>query len=221
MISHSRRGLRILTKANNIGTAVSPHFILASGSSRRLQLLNQIGIIPDLVISPNIDETYLEGAKPRQHTSRLSMEKASVISIKYPNSIILSADTIVIKGNKILSKPTNASDALNCIKMLSGGRHRVITSVCIIDTKENKKLKLVQSIVKFKSLSAFEIDTYIESGEWRGKAGGYAIQGLAAQFIPWISGSYTNIVGLPIFETSCLLYSVGLCTISRNMDEKV
>ena len=210
-----------MTKTNNISTTTFPHFILASGSSRRLKLLNQIGVNPDLVISPNIDETNTNGVKPRQHTSRLSIEKASVIRIKYPGSVILSADTIVIKGNKILSKPATASEAHDCIKILSGGRHRVITSVCVIDTNENTKLKLVQSIVKFKTLSAFEIDKYIESGEWHGKAGGYAIQGLAAQFIPWISGSYSNIVGLPIFETSCLLSSIGLCAISQSIDYKV
>ncbi len=179
-------------------------FILASASPRRLQLLQQIGIAPDQTISADIDETSRMAELPDKYALRMAEAKASVIAKKYPDAIVLAADTVVAAGRRILPKAEDEATARKCLKLLSGRRHRVYTAVCV-----NKKSRVVMTAVRFNRLDDKTIDRYIASGEWRGKAGGYAIQGLAESFIPWISGSYSNVVGLPLAETAHLLKVSG------------
>ena len=185
------------------------HFILASGSSRRSDLLEQIGIKPDLILSPDIDESPEAKELPLSYVKRLALKKNIVFRKKYPNSIILSADTIVSTGRFILPKAENIVMAEMCLRKLSGRRHKVYTSFVLSEPNNISKTKTVQSIVKFKRLDEKEISYYLSSNEWQGKAGGYAIQGFASSFINFISGSYSNIVGLPLAELYRMLISIG------------
>lgn len=175
-------------------------FVLASASPRRLELLAQIGLVPAEIVVADIDETPLPNEAPRQYAARMAREKALAVTRDIP---VLAADTTVVMGRRILGKPTNADMARAMLKTLSGRRHRVISAVALRDKR--MRVKLAESTVRFKTLSGVEIEDYIDSGEWQGKAGGYAIQGRAAAFVPWISGSYSNIVGLPLYETQILL----------------
>lgn len=185
-------------------------FVLASASPRRLQLLAQIGIRPDEVDAPEIDESPLKAELPAQHAVRLAAEKARIVASRHPGSIILAADTVVGAGRRILPKAEDEPTARKCLQLLSGRRHQVHTAVTVVDNKGILRQKLVTSRVKFIQLSAKDIEDYIASGEWEGKAGGYAIQGLASAFIPWINGSHSAIVGLPLAETRMMLMSAGL-----------
>ena len=185
------------------------HFILASGSPRRSDLLEQIGIKPDLILSPDIDESSKAKELPLTYVKRLALKKNIVFRNKYPNSIILSADTIVSTGRFILPKADNIVMAEMCLRKLSGRRHKVYTSFVLSEPNNISKTKTVQSIVKFKRLDKKEISYYLSSNEWQGKAGGYAIQGFASSFINFISGSYSNIVGLPLAELYRMLISIG------------
>jgi len=185
------------------------HFILASGSSRRSDLLEQIGIKPDLILSPDIDESPEAKELPLSYVKRLALKKNIVFRNKYPNSIILSADTIVSIGRMILPKAENIVMAEMCLRKLSGRRHKVYTSFVLSDSNNVVKTKTVQSIVKFKRLDEKEILFYLRTNEWEGKAGGYAIQGFASSFTNFISGSYSNIVGLPLAELYRMLISIG------------
>ena len=185
------------------------HFILASGSPRRSDLLEQIGIKPDLILSPDIDESTEAKELPLTYVKRLALKKNIVFRNKYPNSIILSADTIVSTGRFILPKADNIVMAEMCLRKLSGRRHKVYTSFVLSEPNNILKTKTVQSIVKFKRLDKKEISYYLSSNEWQGKAGGYAIQGFASSFINFISGSYSNIVGLPLAELYRMLISIG------------
>jgi septum formation protein len=179
--------------------------ILASASPRRLELLRQSGIVPDKVIPADIDESTRKGEIPASYAKRIAIEKAQKIKNSGISGIILSADTVVGVGRRILPKTETEQEARDCLKLMSGRRHRVLTAVSIISAAGRQKTVVVTSVVKMKRLTPAEIDGYIQSGEWKGKAGGYAIQGKAAAFIPFISGSYSNIVGLPLFETLQLL----------------
>jgi septum formation protein len=180
--------------------------ILASASPRRVQLLAQIGITPTAIIPANIDETPLPRETPATYVLRVARTKAAAISKSHPAQPVLAADTVVALGRRILPKAEDEAAARACLALLSGRRHRVMTAVCVVDGAGTLRHKTVTSIVKFSVLTPAMIDAYIASGEWQGKAGGYGIQGAAASFIPFISGSYSNVVGLPLFETAGLLH---------------
>ena len=190
-------------------TKLNKHFILASSSKRRLELLSQIGVKPDLILSPNIDETIFYKEHPQIYVKRMSLEKNRVFQPKYPESIILTADTVVSIGRRILPKTMDINKAEECLKLISGRRHKVLTSFTIYTPNNPLKTKTIESIIKFKRLHPDEISYYLASKEWKGKAGGYAIQGIAASFINFISGSYSNVVGLPLAELYRLLISIG------------
>ncbi len=190
-------------------TKLNKHFILASSSKRRLELLGQIGIKPDLILSPNINEAKFSKELPHIYAKRMSLEKNIVFQLKYPKSIILSADTVVCVGSRILPKTMDRNTAEECLKLISGRRHRVYTSFTLHSPNNSIKTKIIQTIIKFKRLHPDEISYYLASKEWEGKAGGYAIQGFAASFINFISGSYSNVVGLPLAELYRLLISIG------------
>ncbi|MEO1611225.1 MAG: nucleoside triphosphate pyrophosphatase [Pseudomonadota bacterium] len=179
--------------------------ILGSASPRRRELLAQIGVTPDEVRPADIDETPQKGELPRAYALRLAEEKARAIDA---DDLILTADTVVAVGRRILEKPVDEAEAIKFLLLLSGRRHRVITGVALRHG-ERVWTRRVESQVKFKRLSDDEISAYIRSGEWRGKAGGYAIQGIGAAFIPWMQGSYTAVVGLPLTEVAGLLQGAG------------
>ena len=189
--------------------ATGPLLVLASASPRRLDLLRQIGLKPDRVDPADIDEIPRPGELPPAHAIRLAEEKARAVMPRHPGAYILAADTVVACGRRILPKPLDAASARACLKMLSGRRHRVYGGIALASPDERLTLRRVDSHVTFKRLSDAEIAAYLSSGEWRGKAGGYAIQGRAAALIRWVSGSYSNVVGLPLFETFQLLIGRG------------
>ena len=182
-------------------------FILGSASPRRLELLAQIGVRPDAVRPPDIDETPRKAEEPRPYCRRIAAEKAAAVEAG-PEDIVLCADTTVALGRRILGKPADAAEAARFLRLMSGRRHKVVTAVAV---RRGDRLwqRDVQSVVRMKSLSDPEIDSYIASGDWQGKAGGYAIQGPAGAFIPWISGSHAAIMGLPLAETANLLVAAG------------
>ncbi|SPJ31189.1 Maf family protein [Falsiruegeria mediterranea] len=182
-------------------------FILGSGSPRRLDLLAQLGVQPDAVRPPDIDEDPRKAELPRPYCVRIAREKVQAVEAA-PEDIVLCADTTVALGRRIMGKPADAGEAAKFLHALSGRRHRVITAVAV---RRGDKLweRDVVSQVKLKRLSDVEINAYLATGDWQGKAGGYAIQGPAGAFIPWISGSFTSIVGLPLSETAGLLQAAG------------
>lgn len=186
--------------------------VLASASPRRLELLAQIGIKPHLVAPTHIDETPNPSEKPEQLVMRLACEKALASN---EDGIILAADTIVVQNNRIFGKAATADEARYILNKLSGKQHRVMTAIAVKIKSPPEKLpktlwsKIVTTKVKFKCLSPADIETYIQSNEWQGKAGAYAIQGLAGQFVKTINGSYTNIVGLPLYEVTNMLRGAG------------
>lgn len=182
-------------------------FILGSGSPRRRELLAQIGVVADDIRAPDIDETPLKNELPRPYCARMAREKVAAVAADEAD-IVLCADTTVAVGRRILGKPADASEARAFLSLMSGRRHKVITAVAV---KRGDKLwqRDVQSTVRMKSLSEAEIAAYLATEDWQGKAGGYGIQGPAGAFIPWISGSFTGIVGLPLAETANLLIAAG------------
>ena len=184
-------------------------FILASKSSQRLALLKQIHVIPDLVVSPNVDEIQKKHERPDQFVSRLALEKATFVFTQHKGNIVLAADTAVCCGTRVLEKTGDKKVAENWLKLLSGRRHRVITGLCILDAKGKKYIRRVTTYVRFKRLDQKEIDTYIKTNEWIDKAGGYAIQGCASSFVISIFGSYSNVVGLPLYDVLQLLNGLG------------
>ena len=186
-----------------------PILVLASASPRRLELLRQIGIVPDHVAPADIDETPLKGELPAGHVVRLAEAKARAVRPRHPDAFILAADTVVACGRRILPKAEDEAAARACLSLLSGRRHRVYGGVALLTPAGDLAIRRVVSQVAFKRLSEQEISAYLASGEWRGKAGGYAIQGRAAALISWIAGSYSNVVGLPLYETAQLLAGRG------------
>lgn len=186
-----------------------PQLVLASASDRRVMLLAQAGLPPDLVAPADVDETQLPGEKPADLASRLAELKARRVSEDRPGAFVLAADTVVACGRRTLPKAETADQARACLGLLSGRRHDVITAVAAIAPDGRLARRRVGARVTFKRLSALEIEGYLASGEWRGKAGGYAIQGLAGAFIPDITGSYTAVVGLPLYETTAMLEGLG------------
>jgi len=192
-----------------------PKLVLASGSPRRLALLNQAGIEPDSLQPAEIDEIPLKGELPRALANRLAREKAQVAlaSVKIDEALrgsyIVAADTVVAVGRRIMPKADMLEDAAACLRLLSGRNHRVYTGICLVTPKETFRQRLVETRVRFKRLSGEDLEAYLASGEWRGKAGGYAIQGLAGSFVVKMVGSYTNVVGLPLYEALSLLSGEG------------
>ena len=186
-----------------------PKLILASASLRRLDLLAQIGIVPDKVMPADINEEPISGELPKGHALRLAREKAIKVASDNPDSIILAADTVVGVGRRILPKTETIDEARQCLELMSGRGHRVFTGVAVIKANGEKISRVVETRLKMKQLSDAQITQYIESGEWKGKAGGYGIQGRAGAFISNLIGSYTNVVGLPLFETRNLLTGAG------------
>ncbi|HEX5008062.1 MAG TPA: Maf family nucleotide pyrophosphatase [Hyphomonadaceae bacterium] len=183
--------------------------VLASASPRRLALLEQIGLKPDIVAPSEIDETPLKQERPRQLALRLAVEKGRAAKATHGGDFVLSADTVVACGRRILPKAETQDEARACLDTLSGRAHDVITGIAVLAPDGREASRVVESRVTFKRLSREEIEGYIAVGEWRGKAGGYAIQGRAAALITDISGSYSGIVGLPLHETACLLEGLG------------
>lgn len=190
------------------GSAPAP-LVLASASPRRRDLLAQAGIVPHSVAAAGIDETPRKRELPRPHAARLAREKAHAVAARYPHAFVLAADTVVAAGRRILPKTETEAEARACLALLSGRAHRVFTGVALALPGGGLKERMVETRVTLKRLSAAETDAYIASGEWHGKAGGYAIQGRAAAFIPRIQGSYSGVVGLPLAETVALLRGAG------------
>src|SRR6188474_3622287 len=192
-----------------------PKFVLASGSPRRLSLVNQIGIEPDALRPADIDEIPLKGELPRACANRLARAKAEAalaavrLDEELRGSYIIAADTVVAVGRRTMPKAELLEDAAACLRMLSGRNHRVYTGICLVTPKEAFRQRLVETRVRFKRLSNEDLEAYLASGEWRGKAGGYAIQGLAGTFVVKMVGSYSNVVGLPLYETLSLLSGEG------------
>jgi len=184
-----------------------PRLVLASASPRRRDLLAQVGIQPDSITATHIDETPLPRELPRACAIRLARAKVESASAS-PEELVLAADTVVAAGRRILGKAGDADEAAGFLRLLSGRRHRVITAIAL-RRPDRIVERAVETAVRFKRLSEPEIEAYLASGEWRGKAGAYAIQGRAAAFIPWIGGSYSNVVGLPLAETVALLTGAG------------
>jgi septum formation protein len=184
--------------------------VLASASPRRLELLKQIGVTPAAIRPADVDESPLAGELPRALALRLAEAKAVVASKALPtDELVLAADTVVACGRRALPKAETETEARACLKLLSGRRHRVITGIALARGGVLVSSRLVETRVGFKRLSQAEIDAYLSCGEWRGKAAGYAVQGRAALFVRFLEGSYSNVVGLPLFETAALLEGAG------------
>ncbi len=197
-------------------SAETPELVLASGSPRRLTLLAQIGVEPEHVLPADIDESPKRAEAPRALALRLATEKAkasaeiAALRLKDRRTIILAADTVVSVGRRILPKCELTDEAEACLRLLSGRAHRVHTGLCVITAKGAVKQKIVETRLRFKRLSRDELAAYLASGEWRGKAGGYAIQGFAGAFVVRLIGSYSNVVGLPLAEAAAMLASEGI-----------
>lgn len=184
-------------------------FILASASPRRLALLAQIGVTPDAVEPADVDETPFPAEKPRPYAARVARAKAEAVAPRHPGAFVLAADTVVACGRRILPKAEREAEARQCLALLSGRRHRVIGGICLLGPDGSSHERIVETRVGVKRLSAAEADAYIASGEWSGKAGGYAVQGLAAAYVDFLNGSHSNVVGLALAETYALLAGLG------------
>ncbi|MFM2043837.1 MAG: putative maf protein [Pseudomonadota bacterium] len=192
-----------------------PPLVLASASPRRRDLLSLIGLAPDAIDPADIDESVRKGEQPGPHALRLAREKAAVVAARRPGAVILAADTVVACGRRILPKAEDEATARACLDLISGRRHRCYTGVCVIGADRREWTRTVMTSVVFKRLSPREVEAYIASGEWNGKAGGYAIQGLAALFVREIIGSHPNVVGLPVQEVGHLLTAAGIDPLHR------
>lgn len=182
--------------------------VLASSSPRRRDLLSQIGVVPDRIASPDIDESPLKAELARVYALRMAVEKAHAVE-RTAGEIVIAGDTTVAVGRRILPQAADAEMQRGFLKLLSGRRHHVLSAVCVIDSEGRARSRLSDSIVRFKRLSDAEMDAYIASGEGLGKAGGYAIQGRAEALIDWMAGSHSGVVGLPLYETRALLRAAG------------
>ena len=182
--------------------------VLASTSPRRRDLLARIGVVPDRIAAPDIDEAPHKDELPRDYVRRVALGKALAVE-RAPDEIVLAGDTTIAVGRRILGKPDDEADLRRMLALLSGRRHHCLSAVCLVDLSGKPRLRLSDTVVAFKRLSDAEIDRYVASGEGMGKAGGYAIQGRAEAFVRFLSGSHSGVVGLPVFETRALLESVG------------
>ncbi len=193
--------------------AARPRLVLASASPRRAALLSQAGIVPDAIIAPNVNEEAFQYELPRNYALRLATDKANAIALSEKDALILAADTVVACGRRILPKAETNDEVRYCLELLSGRQHRVFTAVSVKDSRKGTnggpRTRVAMTHVAFKRLSADEIVRYLVAGEGLGKAGGYAIQGLAEVFVRQINGSYSNIVGLPLLQTVSLLNAAG------------
>jgi septum formation protein len=207
--------MRSRTTPTGRRAGIRPKLVLASASPRRMQLLGQVGLEPDGLRPASIDESPVKTELPRTLATRLSRAKAESARDQIANdkeladAFVLAADTVVAVGRRILAKPDTIEQAIAALQLLSGRNHHVLTSVCLITPDDKVRQKLVDTRVRFKRLSKDELESYIASREWRGKAGGYAIQGIAGSFVQKIVGSYTNVVGLPLTETMAMLSGEG------------
>ncbi|MBK1662713.1 Maf family protein [Paracraurococcus ruber] len=189
--------------------AERPPLVLASASPRRRELLARIGVVPDRLLPTDTDETPRKAELPRQLAARLAEAKAAAAAALAPDSLILAADTVVGVGRRILGKPADAAEARRFLALLSGRRHHVITGVVLRRPDGGAARRVVDSVLAFQRLTEQQIEAYVAGGEWEGKAGGYAIQGQAEMFVRFLSGSHSNVVGLPLFETAQLLRGAG------------
>jgi septum formation protein len=196
-----------LTAPVSVTGVSAPRLILASASPRRRELLARLGLAPDEVAPTNIDESPLKGELPRDYAQRMAREKA--LAVQDGDAHVLSGDTVVALGRRILPKAEDEATARECLALMSGRRHRVLSAIALRCPDGALRQRISETIVRFKPLSGAEIDSYIAGGEWHGKAGGYAIQGSAEGLIAWISGSHSGVVGLPLFETRALLRAAG------------
>ncbi|MGP1281952.1 MAG: Maf family protein [Parasphingopyxis sp.] len=183
--------------------------VLASASPRRRELLARIGVEPAETDPADIDETPRSGELPRDYAMRMAAEKAAAVAPRHPGSPVLAADTVVAAGRRILAKTEDEGEARDCLALLSGRRHRVLSAVTLIDATGQARHRLSTTIVTFKRLTDAEIAAYLARGEWRGKAGGYAIQGFAEAWVRFLAGSHSGVIGLPLYETRTLLESAG------------
>lgn len=186
-----------------------PRLVLASASPRRLDLLRQIGIDPDAIEAAGLDETPIPRESPRALAQRLACAKADCVATRLSGAFVLAADTVVAVGRRILPQAADARQVRDCLALLSGRSHRVLTAVSVVSTGGRRATRLVESRVRFKRLGPAEIEDYVAAGEGQGKAGGYAIQGRAAAFVIELQGSYSGVVGLPLYETANLLTGLG------------
>lgn len=187
----------------------APSLVLASTSPRRRELLARIGLEPARLAAPDIDETPLKSELPRAYVARLAESKARAVD-RAADEVVLAGDTTVAVGRRILEKPADEADLRRMLGLLSGRRHHVYSGVCVVGADDRPHVRVADTVVAFKRLTPAEIDWYVASGEGMGKAGGYAIQGKAEMFVRFLSGSHSNVVGLPIFETRALLTSAGV-----------
>ena len=184
-------------------------FILASASPRRVELLARLGIVPDAIDPADIDEDPAKAELPRPHAGRLAREKALAVAQRHPDALVLAADTVVSVGRRILPKADNEATARHCLALLSGRRHRVTTAVAVVAQDGTLRERISETVVIFHRLDAAAIDALIAAGDWRGKAGGYAIQGSAEAYVRWLSGCWSAVVGLPLADTRALLTASG------------
>ncbi|NBB83966.1 MAG: septum formation protein Maf [Alphaproteobacteria bacterium] len=191
------------------GAAHRPPLVLASASPRRVDLLAQIGIVPDAVDPADVDETPLTGELPRPHAERLAVAKAEAVAPRHPGALVLAADTLVAVGRRILPKAETEAEARRCLALLSGRRHRVHGGLAVLAPDGRRVVRVVDTVVRFKRLTEAEIAAYLATGDWRGKAGGYAIQGPAAAYVAFLSGSHANVVGLPLHAVHQALTGLG------------
>ncbi len=189
---------------------MSNGLVLASASPRRLELLGRLGVVPQCIDPPDLDETPLKAELPVAYAKRLARQKAELVAARHPGAAVLAADTVVACGRRILDKAETEDSARRCLMLLSGRRHRVHGGLCLITPDGQAKMRVVSTVVTFKVLTEHEIATYIDSGEWHGKAGGYAIQGYAEAFVRQLIGSHSNVIGLSLYETRNLLAGVGI-----------
>ena len=192
-----------------VSDSANKRLILASASPRRKDLLAQIGIVPDFIKPADVDESPRRHELPRDLAERLAYTKAQSVTACHPGAFILAADTVVACGRRILPKPDSRQEARYCLDRLSGRRHRVYGGVCVIGPDGRVSQRVVETVVTMKRLTPEERAAYLNSLEWDGKAGGYAIQGLAAMFVRFLRGSYFNVVGLPLYETAAMLGGLG------------
>jgi septum formation protein len=188
---------------------IGPRLLLASASPRRRELLAQVGVTPDKIVAAHIDEKPKRNELPRIYALRIAIAKAEAVARLEPDYLILAADTVVACGRRILPQAKDEVEVKECLSLLSGRRHMVFTALAARNAEQNVRTRIVATRVAFKKLTADEIRSYVESAEGQGKAGGYAIQGRAGAFVRFLNGSYTNVVGLPLFETLALLKSCG------------
>lgn len=187
-----------------------PSLVLASASPRRLELLARLGLAPAAIDPADIDETPLKGERPEPHVARLAAEKAAAVAARHPGRVVLAADTLVAAGLRILPKAEDESTARRCLALLSGRRHKVLTALTVIDADGTARHRISRSTVRVAHLTPADIDAYVASGEWNGKAGGYAIQGRFEAHVLWMEGSFSGIMGLPLADARAMLRTAGV-----------